>query len=143
MMEDEADRGLKEGTIAKNILVASWNDQHGVDRVNLLGPAPALEKEIDDLSANRRRSDRAQHLLPVDADEVERRNKAAIRESKKVASVAAGNAGSKKRERTESDAKRRGAKKAKVRSAPQKKRKLSEKVFVVGRSSKRKKADKL
>jgi hypothetical protein len=131
MMEEEADRGLKEGTIAKNNVVASWNDQHGFGRVNLLAPAPALDKAIDDLFANRRRSDRAQHLLPMDGDEVERRDKAAIRESKKEASAATVNAGSKKRERTASNAKRRGAKKAKVRSAPQKKRKLSEKNLLV------------
>jgi hypothetical protein len=59
----------------------------------------------------------------MDAGEVDRRNKAAIRESKKEASAAAGSAGSKKRKKTESDAKRPGAKEAKVRSAPQRKRK--------------------
>jgi hypothetical protein len=108
-------------------VVASWNDQHGVGWVNLLAKAPALDKAIDDLSANRRRSDRAQRLLLMDADEVGRRNKATIRESKKETSAAAGNAGSKRRERTKSDAKRRGAKKAKVRSAPQKKGNLATK----------------
>jgi hypothetical protein len=70
----------------------------------------------------------------MDANEVDRRNKAAIRESKKEASAAAENAGNKQRERTKSDAKRRGAKNAKVRSAPQKKRKLSEKKPVGGRN---------
>jgi hypothetical protein len=74
-----------------------------------------------------------------DADEVERRNKAAIRESKKLASAAAGNAGSKKRERTESDAKRRGAKKAKVRSAPQKKGNSASKNLLVVEASREKK----
>jgi hypothetical protein len=55
MMEEEADRTLKERTIARNNVVASWNDQRGVGRVNLLALAPALDIAIDDLYANRRR----------------------------------------------------------------------------------------
>jgi hypothetical protein len=58
MIEEKADRTLKEGTIARNNVVASLERPacSGVGMVNVLAPAaPALDKAIDDLSANRRR----------------------------------------------------------------------------------------
>jgi hypothetical protein len=130
-LEEEASRNVKAGAIAKNNVVASIKAQNGVGRVALMAPAPAVDSVVDALSMNRRRSGRAPQVTHMDADYVERQNRAAIKESaknakeKKVASESGRADITKKRGRPTVSGKV-GNKKAKKNERTSNKRKTSE-----------------